>query len=249
MKLFHCILLLTLILSFQAHSAEKLKLTIAGYDYPPLYYLNDSEQVEGVFFDVIKKICAHQGFDCQFTASSAARSYKQLEDQSIDILLTGKIPRFNNCCKPADWSYQWTGGIYSRFELPTPIDSSLLIGKSLVLPLGLELPFFVFKELKAQEASNQTRIIDARTARLTLKMFGKGRGDFMWSSIETKPLLRDYSDDKTTTYYFYPLKTLPVVAWVNASNPNYNRIIDGFNSAYTDLKALHKISRDGLLIH
>ena len=247
MKVFYYIIS-ALILTDQVHADERLSLKIAGYDYPPLYYVNKSKQIEGVFFNVIKKMCDLQNFDCQFIASSAARSYKQLEDQSIDILITGKIARFNDCCKTTDWSYPWTGGIYSRNELSKPVGSSLLLDKSLVIPLGLELPFFVFKELKAQQESNITSVINARTARLTLKMFGKGRGDFIWSSIETEALLREYSDDKAATYYFYPLITIPVVAWVNVSNPEYDKIVNGFNNAYIELKALKKVAHNGLLI-
>lgn len=239
--------LLALVLTSVVQAREPLTLRIAGYDYPPLYYLNESEQIEGEFFDVLNEMCRWQKINCTFLAGSAARSYKQLEDGTIDLLLTGKIPRFKACCDVIDWSYSWTGGIYSREKLSHKIDSSLLIGRSLVVPLGLELPFLVFNELKGLESSQQTRVIEARSARLTLKMFGKGRGDFVWSSNETAALLRAYSDNIDTRYYFYPLKTIPVVAWVKRSNPHYQTIIQGFNQAFTELTATKVIGDNGLL--
>ena len=78
-------------------------------------------------------------------------------------------------------------------------------------------------------------------------MFGKGRGDFVWSSNETAALLRAYSDNIDTRYYFYPLKTIPVVAWVKRSNPHYQTIIQGFNQAFTELTATKVIGDNGLL--
>ncbi|UZE96734.1 transporter substrate-binding domain-containing protein [Alkalimarinus alittae] len=243
--LFNCLLMS--VISLDLWAAESLTLKIAGYDYPPLYHLNERDQVEGEFVDVFKKMCQQQGISCKFTAISAARTYKQLEDGDIDILLTGKIPRFNECCIVSDWSYQWVGGIYSREKIETEIDSSLLKGRSLVIPLGFELPHLVFKDLKELESNHATRVIEARTARLTLKMFGKGRGDFLWSSSETGPLLREYSDNKESPYYFYPLKTIPVVAWINRTNPHYETILNGFNRSYANLKASKVIADDGLM--
>lgn len=239
----------TLLLSLDISAAESVTLKIAGYDYPPLYYLNDLEQVEGKLVDVIQKMCEQQNINCKFSAISAARTYKQLEDGDIDILITGKIPRFKECCIVSDWSYSWVGGIYSREKIPTAIDSSLFKGRSLVIPLGFELPYLVFKDLKRLEEASSARVIEARTARLTLKMFGKGRGDFVWSSSETEPLLREYSDQKDTPYYFYPLKMIPVVAWINRTNAHHERILQGFNRAYAELKDSKVITADGLLQH
>lgn len=239
--------LLVFVLTSVVQASEPLVLRIAGYDYPPLYSLNESEKIEGDFFNVLNEMCHRQKINCIFLAGSAARSYKQLEDGRIDLLLTGKIPRFKACCDVINWSYSWTGGIYSREKLPQKIDSSLLIGRSLVVPLGLELPFLVFSDLKSLEGRQQTRVIEASSARLTLKMFGKGRGDFVWSSSETAPLLREYSDNINARYYFYPLKTIPVVAWVKRSNPHYQTIIQGFNRAYSELITAKVIGDDGLL--
>lgn len=236
-----------LLLDVAAAAAESVTLKIAGYDYPPLYYLNDREQVEGLFVDVFKKMCDQQKVNCKFSAISAARTYKQLEDGDIDILITGKIPRFEKCCVVSDWSYSWVGGIYSREKISAPIDSTLLLGRSLVIPLGFELPYLVFKDLKNLEDAHRVRVIEARTARLTLKMFGKGRGDFVWSSSETEPLLRAYSDKKNTHYHFYPLKMIPVVAWINRTNPQYESIVQGFNRANAELLKSEVIATDGLL--
>ncbi|WP_250655301.1 transporter substrate-binding domain-containing protein [Alkalimarinus coralli] len=225
-----------------------MSVKIAGYDYPPLYYLNESEQVEGDFFDVLNEMCRRQRFKCTFVADSAARSYKQLEDGAIDLLLTGKIPRFEACCDVIDWSYLWTGGIYSREQLTQNVDTSLLIGRSLVVPLGLELPYIVFKDLRTLESQSKAIVIEARTAKLTLKMFGKGRGDFVWSSKETEPLLKSYSASQDARYYFYPLKTIPVVVWIKRSNPHYQRILEGFNQAYAELMSLKRLGTNGLLL-
>nr|WP_285903238.1 transporter substrate-binding domain-containing protein [Alkalimarinus sediminis] len=234
-------------MSFGAAASQSLTLKIAGYDYPPLYYLNDVDEIEGELVDVFRRMCEQQRVGCKFSAISAARTYKQLEDGHIDILITGKIPRFNECCVVSDWSYSWVGGIYSREQVSTPIDSLLLKGRSLVIPLGFELPYLVFKDLKSLEQANSVRVIEARTARLTLKMFGKGRGDFVWSSSETEPLLREYSDNKNTPYFFYPLKTIPVVAWINRTNPNYESIVNGFNRAYAELVEANVITSNGLV--
>lgn len=244
-SLFCCLFFLSLSVSTQADEQTVLK--IAGYDYPPLYYLNESEQVAGELFNVLSQMCRKQRVTCHFFAESAARSYRQLEDGSIDMLLTGKIPRFDACCEAIDWAYTWTGGIYSREKLTQKIDSSLLDGHSLVIPLGLELPYLVFNQLKSLERSNKARVIEARTARLTLKMFAKGRGDFVWSSSETGGLLQEYSEDKEAPYFFYPLKVIPIVGWVNHTNPRYKRIMEGFNRAYAELIESKAIADDGLL--
>lgn len=236
-----------LALSFSATADAPLPLKIRGYDYPPLFFVNEHQQIDGKLVDVFKAICRLQNFDCEFSAISAARTYLQFEEGGVDILLTGKIPRFSACCTVSDWSYKSVGGIYSTEVLSPKFDSSILKNKTLIIPLGFELPYLAFKDLKTLEEQKQTRVIQARTARLTLKMFGKGRGDFVWSSPETASLLREYSDDKETPYYFYPLKTVPVVAWVNRNNPHYDRIIHGLNQAYAELTASNQIAPDGLL--
>lgn len=234
--------------------------TIAGYDYPPLFHRDtrrsedagtrtggDDVPITGLLADVFRQLCHEQGLDCRLQAPSAARAYQQLEDGQIDILITGRIDRFKACCDTLDWTYFWEGGLYTRTPLDAPPTVETFRHRSLLIPLGLELPYKIFPGLADLGQQGLTDITTPATADQTLRMFAIGRGDFLWSSRETEALLRQHTPDPAPLYHFTPMTRIPIVGWVHRDNPRHDRLLERFNQALSRLRERGDIAPSGLL--
>jgi len=220
------------------------RVEFAAYEYPPLYHTSVDGFFSGTVGETIKAMCQEGDLDCIAKMYPIARAYDLTVAGSADMTISGKHPRFKECCVASEWDYPWSAGFFSaQAESETPSSESEMEGKSLIIVRGWRSPYRFMPNLDQLIAEKRIIVYYTDSNVGAIEMLNSGRADLLWGSVDFFWYL-DKLNLAGKFNYSERLK-IPLVLWVNKTE---TEIINGLNKGFGVLKEKHLLDEQNLLI-
>lgn len=242
-------LLLSLIFIFPFFSnssvaAERQKVVIASFPFPPLLHLAEDGSFSGKLGETVKFICEEANLDCEFRISPLKRSYAELRTGKVDALITLDLSQFSECCLPSHWFSPWSAGIFSKGAYEDiPITPSQIMGDHLIVVNGMKSPYSFIPDLDDLAQTGDLHVYKAQNIEASVRMFINDRAGFLWGGEDFSWYMKKMAPQLNYTYK--ALFSKNVVLWIRKEN---NSFLDKFNKAYQHTIMNKLISNDGILI-
>lgn len=243
-----CILKTALILflfnaSATASPRVKDQILLATLSYPPLLHATPDGSYSGTVGETLKMMCDIANITCHVDIVPFKRAYIELENGSINGILTLKFDSFKDCCVSSNWFTPWKAGFFS--SLPTediPKTPDDVRGRSLILVNGMRSPTLFLPDLESWEKEGVIHLYRTPTIATAAKMLSSDRADLLWGSEE----FNWYFDRLGTRvrWHFTPVVSEPIVIWLKK---NKAAVMQKLDLAYQQMQDKNMLNEAGLL--
>lgn len=214
-------------------AAKAETVTLATFDYPPLFHTSKSERPSGTVVETVTYMCEQAGLDCRIEILPFKRAYQKLENKLVDGLITIKVDKFNACCLALDWETPWSAGFFSHNTIQnTPQSPQEVLGERLIVVAGMRSPYEFMPRLDEWRKTDKIKIFQANNVFIATRMFLNKRANFLWGSED----FYWYFNKQATrqTFNFVPLIIRPVTVWIRKEktqlHEKLNRIFHDVNT-------------------
>jgi ABC-type amino acid transport substrate-binding protein len=230
--------------SSAAGQAVKISVNFAAYEYPPLYHTSLKGEFSGTLGETIKRMCKDGGLKCYVSVYPIARAYQLTISGTADMTISGKHPRFNDCCVATKWGYPWSAGLFSPLAAGNvPKSESEMIGRSLIVVRGWRSPYRFMPNFDQLVAEKKITVYYPDSNYGAIQMLLNGRADLLWGSIDYFWYFKKMNI--TGKFKYTEHVKIPIVLWVNKKKP---QVIEGLNKGFYELKMKNKLDINNLLI-
>jgi hypothetical protein len=220
------------------------RVDFALYEYPPLYHTSVEGNFSGTVGETIKEMCREGGLDCIAEMYPIARAYDLTVSESADMTISGKHPRFEECCVASEWNYPWSAGFFSALPgIEIPTTESEMVGKAVIIVRGWRSPYRFMPNFDQLVAEKKITVYYPDSNIGAIQMLDSGRADLLWGSIDFFWYLEKLN--LTGKFNYAERIKIPLVLWMNKKE---TEIIDGLNKGFGVLKEKQMLDEQNLLV-
>jgi ABC-type amino acid transport substrate-binding protein len=221
-----------------------VRVDFAAYEYPPLYHTSVEGNFSGTLGETIKEMCQEGGLDCRAQMYPIARAYDLVLSGSADMTISGKHPRFDDCCVATEWSYPWSAGLFSALpESEVPKTESEMLGRSLIVVRGWRSPYRFMPNFDQLVADKKITVYYPDSNFGAIQMLNNGRADLLWGSIDFLWYLEKLN--LSGKFEYTELLKIPIVLWVDKTKQD---VVEGLNSGFDNLQSKELLDDQNLLL-
>ena len=214
---------------------QSINVSIAALLFPPVSHIGEQGRYSGTAVETIRRMCETSNMNCSFQILPTARAYTYIEQGLIDVLMTAKFDRFNECCTFTSWQYKMTMGLYSAQTIETiPSDEVSLLGQEIILIRQWQSPYQVFPNLNSLAEQGKIKISYSNSISSSIKMLYKGRAPLLWG-VDIYTWYFKKLHIPMNKIHYKKLVELPSGMWVAKRSTKHDEIIKRFYDAQTDL--------------
>jgi ABC-type amino acid transport substrate-binding protein len=220
------------------------RVDFALYEYPPLYHTSVEGNFSGTVGETIKEMCREGGLDCITEMYPIARAYDLTTLEIADMTISGKHPRFEECCVATEWTYPWSAGFFSALPgIEIPMTESEMVGKSVIIVRGWRSPYRFMPNFDQLVAEKKITVYYPDSNISAIQMLDSGRADLLWGSIDFFWYIEKLN--LTGKFDYTERLKIPLVLWVNKTE---TQIINGLNKGFGVLKEKRVLDEQNLLV-